>query len=113
MKQEKPCIMIIRTARVRNNDLRALCSGIEEEMIPFEIRETADEGVERMSFVAAQRSKLGVGVGLTSQGAALAYEKLSPEKPLFFLQAGDVTEEKLQVLGANAARLVKGIAFKE
>ena len=113
MEQEKPCILIYRSSQTGANELRALCSGIEEEMIPFELSERPDEGIQKMGFEASERSRLGVGIGINSSGAALSYEKLSPDKPLFILEDEKFNEDELQKLGTNAARLVKGIAFKE
>ena len=113
MEQEKPCVMIYRSSNADLRQLRSICSGIEEEMIPFEIEEKPDEGMHRMSFAASERSRLGVGIALVAEGAALSYEKLSADRPLFVLKGSQATDEELQKIGINAARLVKGIAFKE
>ncbi len=113
MEQEKPCIKIYKTSDARREWIRALCSGIEEEMIPFVMEDRTGDDTARMAFAAAETSRLEVGVAISGQGAALAYGKLSPEDPLFALSVSEVSEEALQKMGANAARLVKGIAFKE
>ena len=113
MEREKPRIIIYRTSGADKRQMRALCSGIEEEMIPFEIVDKPEDDLRTLSYMAAESSRLEVGVAVGRNGAALTYRKLSPNSPLFILEGGAVNEESLQKMGTNAARLVKGIAFKE
>ena len=110
---DKPCIKLSHTADAPAAWLKALTSGLEEEMIPFEITTVAPAPIADMAFAAAESSRLEVGLALNAQEAAVHFAKLPPEKPLFWLQGGECREESLLKLGANAARLVKGVPFKE
>ncbi len=110
---EKPRIVIKRAPQVADRLVKALCSGIEEEMIPYALLEAAGGQARELAFSAAEASRLEVGLGITPQATALGYAKLPPGQPLFALEHGQYTEEELRTLGANAARLVKGIPFKE
>lgn len=87
--------------------------GIEEEGIPFKILNKGDSlSSEELSHMAAQDSKLAVGIGIDKdRKVTLTLNKLKIDKPLFTISLDDSSKE-LRVLGANAGRLVKGIAFK-
>ncbi|SFB34100.1 glycerol dehydratase reactivase beta/small subunit family protein [Clostridium frigidicarnis] len=88
--------------------------GIEEEGIPCDVVCKEEHlNSEELSHTASQSSKLSVGIGVDGTGkVTLTYNKLKKDKPLFTINLNnDVT--LLRALGANAGRLVKGIAFKE
>lgn len=87
--------------------------GIEEEGIPFEVTGKDDcLSSEELSHVASQDSKLAVGIGIDSEGkVTLTLNKLKKDEPLFTSSLNE-DAKVLRALGANAGRLVKGIAFK-
>lgn len=87
--------------------------GIEEEGIPFQILDKEESlSSEELSHMAAQDSKLAVGIGIDKdRKVTLTLNKLKIDKPLFTISLDDSSKE-LRILGANAGRLVKGIAFK-
>lgn len=90
---------------------RTLLHGIEEEGIPTFVKESKQQSTLQLSYQAALDSTLGVGVGIDQNGQVLLhYTKLDKNQPLFEVNLRD--PYKLRVLGANAARLVKGIPFK-
>jgi hypothetical protein len=89
----------------------ALLNGIEEEGIPFFTKEKQETSALESSYQAALDSNLGVGIGIGGDGhIILHYTKLCKEEPLFTTNLPEW--DKQRVLGANAARLVKGIPFK-
>ncbi|GAA0076054.1 glycerol dehydratase reactivase beta/small subunit family protein [Clostridium sp. CTA-5] len=87
--------------------------GLEEEGIPCKVLSKEDSlGAEELSHMAAQDSKLGVGIGIDkSRKVTLTLNKLKKDEPLFTVSLDDEVKV-LRALGANAGRLVKGIAFK-
>ncbi len=92
--------------------LTEICLGIEEEGIPYKTVElSGTKGIENLSFKAAESSRLGVGIGVGSE-IALHYIKLKEDDPLFKIALTE-DKEKLRSVGSNAARLVKGMPFKE
>jgi hypothetical protein len=97
--------------------LRDLLCGAEEEGVPCEVSVFVEAGAigegeaVALAHKAAEASVLDVGLGLDSAGMAAAhYNKLSADKPLFTLNYR-LDSDSLRSLGANAARLVKGMPF--
>ncbi|WP_027625706.1 glycerol dehydratase reactivase beta/small subunit family protein [Clostridium lundense] len=110
---EKPSIYIYYSSEISDISIfNDILFGIEEEGIPCEVK--AQNGLDflELSYKAAQDSRLAVGIGIHLSGKiTLTFNKLKKEAPLFTadLNSG---EDVLRNLGANAGRLVKGIAFK-
>ena len=90
--------------------IKTILCGIEEEEIPFILIPDDGDDVKVMGDKAAKSSKLGVGIGISSNRVTLYQEKLSIEKPLFecSLNSSDYT---LRAIGTNGARLIKGNPF--
>ncbi|MFC6169923.1 glycerol dehydratase reactivase beta/small subunit family protein [Loigolactobacillus jiayinensis] len=106
----KPVIVIASG----NDDqrLQPLLHGIEEEQIPYDIRPLETEGsLARIAHEAAIASPLSVGIAYDQQHIVVHYKNLPEAEPLFNETWGDV--QKLRALGADAARLVKGVPFKK
>lgn len=93
------------------DQLRPLLNGIEEEQIPVAMREIAVADVVSRAYQAALSSKLDVGIAYDGDNYIVHYKNLPEKKPLFNFNISD--DKKLRILGANAARLVKGIPFKK
>lgn len=112
-KYEKPSIHIYYSSELKDLSLfNDVLFGIEEEGIPYEVKEQKESDSLELSHRAAQDSRLAVGIGIHSSGTiTLTFNKLKKREPLFStnLNSGEST---LRNLGANAGRLVKGIAFK-
>jgi hypothetical protein len=85
--------------------------GIEEEGLPYSLEEKNYATASELAYKAAEASHLGVGIGISNE-IALQYIKLKEGEPLFLIPAGD-DETYLRNIGANAARLVKRMPFKE
>ncbi|MDR0599020.1 MAG: glycerol dehydratase reactivase beta/small subunit family protein [Treponema sp.] len=91
---------------------RELLCGVEEEGVPCEVElAKSDDAAGDLAFQAAEASVLGVGVAVDKEGlAAVHYNKLPREKPLFTLNYR-IDGDKLRGMASNAARLVKGMPF--
>ena len=112
-KYNKPSIYIYYSPEIKDlSTFNDVLFGIEEEGIPYALKKKKESDSFELSYKAAQDSRLAVGIGIHSSGKiTLTFNKLKRRKPLFVtnLNSGEST---LRNLGANAGRLVKGIAFK-
>ncbi|WP_099975033.1 glycerol dehydratase reactivase beta/small subunit family protein [Lactobacillus terrae] len=115
MEVKKPSIYI--ASGIDNKNIKQIYYGIEEEEIPFTFVD--DEKIENLSsmetikkaYQASLSSQLGVGIAFDDSFAYLHQKSLPENEPLFRVRTTDL--ENLNQLGTNAARLVKGIPFKE
>lgn len=113
-QKEKPHVKILYSANAPQELCREVELGLEEEGIPgVRGAEATGGGAAELAYAAAQASPLATGVGIAPDGLAVHYSRLPREHPLFFLPRGECTPAQARRLGANAARLVKGIPFKE
>ncbi|WP_125707772.1 glycerol dehydratase reactivase beta/small subunit family protein [Companilactobacillus zhongbaensis] len=115
MDVKKPEIFIAQASDSRL--FQTALYGIEEEGIPFrEINDSDIENLSNMSTVekayqAALASQLGVGLAYDENFAYLHQKNLPKDEPLFKVSISD--QEDINHLGTNAARLVKGVPFKD
>lgn len=110
IRLEKPAIKVFFSQDIAESHFREILYGMEEEGVPYELTAAASQDATRLAYDAAQSSRLGVGVGVSGYHAALHFEKLAPDAPLFAVAIRDIA--KCRNLGANAARLVKHLPFK-
>ncbi len=110
---DKPTINVYYSSQIKDKSLYdQLLWGIEEEGLPYSIEPKSLEDSIELGYRAAEDSKLGVGIGIDKDGDIVVhYQKLKRDKPLFSLNIRD-GHYNLRRLGANAARLIKGIPFK-
>ncbi len=109
----KPCVHIrLLTHSGWEEKLREVQAGLEEEGIPWRV--TAGDCGEfvALGHQGAQESQLGVGIGIDASGMCIHYQKLPQAEPLFCLLEGGA-KAAWRRIGYNAARLVKGIPFKD
>ena len=92
--------------------LRELQAGMEEEGVPCTLVTGEQSDPIALAFKGAQASPLGVGVGISPAGMCIHYHKLPENQPLFVLENQGESAEWRRY-GYNAARLVKGLPFKE
>jgi hypothetical protein len=113
-QREKPHVKVYRTSDAPAEVCREVEYGLEEEGIPGMLStvEALKSAVE-LAFSAAQASPLGTGIGIAADGLAVHYSRLPQDKPLFYVAKADCHPAEARRMGANAARLVKGIPFKE
>lgn len=91
--------------------IRTILLGIEEEGLPFSLEEK-EKGTGRvLADKAAEASHLGVGIGISDQ-IVVQHIKLKQDRPLFVVSSQN-EETVLRNIGANAARLVKRMPFKD
>lgn len=108
-EERRPTVRIFN-CQAAERDLLPILWGLEEEGIPAEVMEVKDGEAQVLAKQAAHMSSLNVGIALNAlEGSIVLHHRdLAGECPLFLLPMKDVHPAKLRVLGANAARLVKG-----
>jgi hypothetical protein len=92
--------------------LRELQAGMEEEGVPCLLTDDAGGDAAALAFKGAQVSPPGVGVGISPAALCVHYQKLPERQPLFVLERTG-TPAEWRNFGYNAARLVKGLPFKD
>jgi hypothetical protein len=108
----KPCIVVyVYTHPGCEQKIREVQAGMEEEGIPCSIVRSSEQDASSLAYQAACASKLGVGVGIGEHGLSIQHEKLPEKEPLFTVTVPG-TPTDWRHFGYNAARLVKGIPFK-
>lgn len=91
--------------------IKEICAGIEEEGALFEIHERETEDLDGLAFDAANDSILGSGIGIVGRNAAMQMRTLPRGKNVFTVR--DASLEAYRILGANSARAIKKMPFKE
>lgn len=86
--------------------------GIEEEGIPFVIQHQAAGEVAQSAWQAARMSPLLVGIACNEETLVVHYKNLPTSAPLFTLTYRQNSLDRRST-GNNAARLVKGIPFRD
>ena len=108
--ETKPTVWILAGQPVSDEVTAPVYWGLEEEGIPFELREVPGGSAESLARQAAVSSPLNVGIGIDGVGreVALHHRDLPDGRPLFSLASDEIRPMLLRQLGRNAARLVKG-----
>jgi hypothetical protein len=91
--------------------IREIQAGLEEEGVPYVVGIREETDATQLAWQGAKDSQLGVGVGLSNSSLCVHYQKLPANQPLFVADACD-SRGQWRLFGYNAARLVKGIPFK-
>ncbi|EQB7292596.1 propanediol dehydratase [Escherichia albertii] len=86
--------------------------GIEEEGIPFHIQQIPSGEVIDSAWQAARQSPLLVGIAYDREKLIVHYKNLPTSAPLFTLMYQQDNHARRSISN-NAARLVKGIPFRE
>ena len=106
---QRPAIWIFTPHSILTDSFQPILWGLEEEGIPFEIREESKGSIVDLAKQAAAGSPLNVGIGVGENGEiALYHQDLLTETPVFSLTSKHRQPLSLRRLGINAARLVKG-----
>lgn len=98
--------------RIKEVNFKELLLGIEEEGIPYEVHGCDDNNAVALGYKASLDSNLGVGLGVSEDSMVLHYNKLEEDCPIYTVSANS-SLAKIRALGANAARLVIRMPFKE
>ena len=91
---------------------REVLLGIEEEGIPFLLQHHPAEDVVNSAWQAARSSPLLVGIACDHHTLVVHYKNLPASAPLFTLMHHQDRQAHRNT-GNNAARLVKGIPFRD
>ncbi|MCR8744836.1 glycerol dehydratase reactivase beta/small subunit family protein [Romboutsia lituseburensis] len=109
---DTPSVYVIHSENVSIEDFKEVLWGIEEEGIPYKVQVKNDDTLNILSHEASLKSKLGVGIGINEKSIALTTSKLDKNSPLITIEMNK-EYSRLRNIGANAARLVKGIELKK
>jgi len=108
--ERKPAIYIYEEA-ANPAGISEICAGLEEEGIPWFVFKKIGNA-KKLAFDAAQHSKLGIGIGVTSDTTVLQIKNCSINKPVYMIEVGtENCTSQLRNLGQNAARAIKGGVF--
>jgi len=109
---KRPAIYV-RALQSEEPNFKQILYGMEEEGIPFELKDMQSSNVVYESHRAAMESPLLVGVAYVNDQVVIHYRNLPLEQPIFNeKRLASKDKQFLRALGVNAARLVKGIPFK-
>lgn len=106
----KPVIVIL-TNNPSGEVLKEILAGIEEEGVLYEVTSNTKGSSEEIAVEAAEMSALGVGVGIIQDSVSVQVRNMATDNILF--KAASSNRQDIRNIGANAARYVKGIPFKE
>ncbi|MBF4695929.1 glycerol dehydratase reactivase beta/small subunit family protein [Fusibacter ferrireducens] len=105
-------IVICYSEHLQNRDLiTSLCLGIEEEGLPYEIQAMPSEDVYTLATRASFESDLDVGIGVNTAGDLGIHQTKLPDGMVLFGE--NMAHINGRSYGSNAARLIKGIPFKD
>lgn len=112
----KPAVLLGCLGPVPSEWLSAVQVGLEEEGIPWEMREVTGSSLAIAASELAKSSRINTGLVISNLesgevGAVLHHRDLPLEKPLMRLTRPETSPLYLQRLGQNGARLVKGDPF--
>ena len=110
-KDHAPVIVVTEIGNSINTWNEVLL-GIEEEGIPFHIQQIPSGEVIDSAWQAARQSPLLVGIACDREKLIVHYKNLPTSAPLFTLMYQQDNHARRSI-GTNAARLVKGIPFRE
>ena len=109
MISKKPSIYIY-VNKPNPQVLREICSGIEEEGVFYEIIERGEEELNILTWMAANDSMLGSGIGMKGNSTAFTIRGLKQGKNTQYYAYP--SNEESRILGMNSARAIKKQAFK-
>lgn len=111
--RKKQVIKVYYKDNIKNIDeINQVLLGMEEEGIPYEISNVSLGNSIEIGYKASLESPLGVGIGIDDDSIVLHFNKLDKDHPIFVIQFKSSSDKK-RSLGANAARLVTKMPFKE
>ncbi len=109
MVVNKPSVLIY-TDHADEDYLREVCAGIEEEGVLYEVV-ASQGGLDELAYRAAKDSMLGSGIGIRKGRLAMQMRLLPEGRNVFELNQPQFWQ--CRALGANSARAVKKMPFKE
>lgn len=110
---KKPQIKVYYNENIQDVEyIKEILLGIEEEGTPYQLEAKNAGSAIQIGHEASFESTLGVGIGIDKNEIVLHYNKLKENSPIFRIKFTSKDEQK-RSLGANAARLVTRMPFKE
>lgn len=105
-------IVICYSKRLKNESILCeLSLGIEEEGLPCILKMVDSDRLYELSTKASFDSDLDVGIGVDASGHLGLHQTKLPDGMLLFEESATMVDGRSY--GSNAARLIKGIPFKE
>lgn len=109
MITNRPSVFIY-TVNVDDSDMiREICAGIEEEGLLYEIKRFYYGSIHELSFLAANESILGSGIGIEGKKIGLQLRSIPKGRDVFFIEKPTLSQ--CRKLGSNAARAIKRVPF--
>lgn len=108
--KNRPSIIIF-TVNPNLEILKEICAGIEEEGVLYDTITRSGKDLNTLSYEAANEAILGSGIGVVDSSAALILKNIPKGENVFQIQNPSIWQSRN--LGANAARAVKKMPFKE
>lgn len=111
---EKPCIYVC-VSNPEASLLKEVLAGIEEESLPYNVKKMDfDESTMLKNvYLVAQKSTMGIAVGIVGNRMVLQHNKLREDIPLIDIKLNFYDKEKARKIGCNTARLYKVMPFKD
>lgn len=110
---KKPVIKIYYKDDISEiKEIEQVLYGMEEEGIPYDLSSISRGSAIEVGYKASLESPLGVGIGVDLSNIVLHFNKLEENNPIFIINLNSSSDIK-RSLGANAARLVTKMPFKE
>lgn len=91
--------------------LKEILAGIEEEGVLYDIIKESGKDLDTLAYEAAGESVLGAGIGILEHRLALTLRNMPKGNNVFQIEKPSLGQGRN--LGANAARAVKRMPFKE
>jgi len=88
-----------------------LLYGIEEEGVPYKVKDCQAYDALELGMSAATDSNLEIGIGITNDEIIVNHQKRKTYEPIYSISRADFYD--LRLIGNNAARLVKGMPLKQ
>lgn len=108
---DRQCIKL-HNYRGNENVLLEILAGMEEEGIPYEVKNIEFEDVIKQAYDASQESRMGIGIAIKGTKVVLHYVKLKEREPLIVKEIDSSHWDSARIIGCNAARLYKIMPFK-
>ncbi len=109
---ERPTIYVILAGDVEAGAYSWVQIGAEEEGVPCQHAIGIGQDAVPLAYMAAQQSRLGVGVGVTRDCVALHEAHMPPDRPVMTLATDGHAIRVCRLIGGNAGRMVKRMPFR-
>lgn len=109
---ERPAIFISLAPDVDEKSARWVMIGAEEEGVPCQVVAGASHDAVTLAYLAAQGSRINVGVGIGGGKIALQEAHMPADKPVLLREINDQALNLCRMFGSNAGRMVKHMPLR-